>query len=697
MSTQHFLVEIGTEELPPKNLKKLGLSFRDSIIRDLADAKLSYSELQWFAAPRRLAVLIKDLQQSQPDSVVEKLGPNVKAAFDADGNPTRAAEGFARGLGISVAELGRKETPKGEQLAFSQSIQGQPCTALLPGFVNNALKALPIAKRMRWGASRIEFVRPVKWIVMLNGSDVVDAEILGLNSGRDSRGHRFMCKQAIRFEHAGDYQQVLLEQGKVIADYQQRQALIKDQVQQQADQLGARAVVEAALLDEVTGLVEWPVALTGQFDQRFLSVPREALISSMAEHQKYFHVEDEQGQLLPNFIFLANLASNDPAQVINGNERVIRPRLADAAFFFETDKKSSQAARCERLKPIVFQAQLGSVWEKSQRIAGLAATIAELIGGNRDDAERAGQLCKADLVSEMVTEFSDMQGIAGYHYALAEGENQEVAMAMVEQYLPKGASPALPTTLTGCAVALADRLDSLVGIFGINQPPTGSKDPFALRRAALGVIRIIAEHGFLNIDLCKLIEQAVAQYGDKLANANTAADVNAFIFDRYRAINQDAGISTETVIAVQNVLQQPGQVHNCADFALRIDAVEAFRQLEQADALASANKRVKNILAKQASDNSSTAIDSALLSDASEQALNATLAELATQIPGLCAERQYSEALQRLAALKEPVDSFFESVMVMDEDAAVRTNRINLLRQLTALFAQIADISELQG
>ncbi len=695
MSTQDFLVELGTEELPPKNLKKLGLSFRDAITQDLADANLSYSELKWFAAPRRLAILVKDLVQAQPDSEEEKLGPNVKAAFDADGNPTRAAEGFARGLGVSVADLTRKETAKGEQLAYVKSVKGRATSELLPNFIAEALKNLPIAKRMHWGSSRIEFVRPVQWLVMLNGSDVIDCEILGKQSGRVSIGHRFMCHQPISLANASDYERVLEEQGKVIPDYQKRRDMISTQVQTQADALQANAVVETSLLDEVTSLVEWPVALTGKFEESFLSVPREALISSMAEHQKYFHVEDNNGQLLPNFIFLANLVSKDPEQIIDGNERVIRPRLADAAFFFATDKKSSQAQRCERLKPVIFQAKLGSVWDKTQRISTLAGIIAQAIGSSRADAERAGQQCKADLVSEMVTEFSDMQGIAGYHYAVDEGENNEVAMAMFEQYLPKGANPALPTTMTGSAVALADRIDTLVGIFGINQPPTGSKDPFALRRAALGVIRIIAGHKLLTLELGELIDQAVALYGDKLSNANTAADVNAFIFDRYRAIYQDAGINTETVIAVQNVVQNENTAHNPADFALRVEAVEAFRQLEQAQALASANKRIKNILAKQQDTSADTCIDSTLLNDPAEQSLNTQLTELSQRVPALCAERQYTEALSLLAGLKDPVDSFFDAVMVMDDDSRVRANRINLLRQLSALFRQIADISEL--
>ncbi|CAH0993013.1 Glycine--tRNA ligase beta subunit [Sinobacterium norvegicum] len=696
MTTQDFLVELGTEELPPKNLKKLGLSFKDSITKSLADAKLGYSELQWFAAPRRLAVLVKDLQQSQDDIVEEKLGPNVKAAFDADGNPTKAAQGFARGLGVEVSELGRKETTKGEQLAYSQSIKGRASVELLPEFIGSALKNLPIAKRMRWGASRTEFVRPVQWLVMLNGSDVIDCEILGKQAGNQSRGHRFMCKEALTIDCAGNYPSIMLEQGKVVADYQQRQQIIVEEVQKQADILGAHAVVEPSLLDEVTGLVEWPVALTGKFEDSFLAIPREALISSMAEHQKYFHVVDNNGDLKPNFIFMSNLVSKDPSQIIDGNERVIRPRLSDADFFFKTDLKSNQEERCQRLKPVVFQAKLGSVWDKTQRIAALAATISKLIGGNPADAERAGQLCKADLVSDMVSEFSDMQGIAGYHYALADGENNEVAMAMVEQYLPKGASAALPTTLTGNAVALADRLDTLVGIFGINQPPTGSKDPFALRRAALGVIRIIEEGRFVNIDLNQLIEQAVVGYGDKLANQATASDVIHFIFDRYRAIYQDAGISTETVIAVQNVLQQAGQIHNPADFALRVAAVESFRSMEAADALASANKRIKNILAKQQG-NPASSVDLALLSDASETALNQQLNALAEQVPALCSQRDYTAALALLAGLKDSVDNFFESVMVMDEDQAVRANRLSLLSQLIGLFGQIADISELQA
>ena len=480
-----FLVEIGTEELPPKALKKLGQAFRDWIKRELEEEQISFNEIRYFATPRRLAVTITDMAEKQADKMVEKLGPAVKAAYDKEGNPTKAASGFARSNGVTVDELQTVDTDKGERLAYRAEIKGKSVSGLLPGIVSDALAGLPIPKRMRWGENKAEFVRPVHWLVMLLKDQVIDCEIMGIKAGNSSYGHRFHHPQAITIEQAMEYESSL-EKAYVVADFSRRSDMIRQRVNEQGVTLGGQAIIDEDLLDEVTALVEWPVPLAGKFEERFLQVPAEALISSMKEHQKYFHVVDSKGNLLPNFITVANIESEDPKQVIDGNERVIRPRLSDAAFFFETDKKTSLESKNSKLENIVFQNKLGSIHQKTQRIAKLAVVIAEQIGGNPDFAHRAAELSKADLVTEMVFEFEDLQGIMGYHYALHDGETEEVALALNEQYMPRFAGDELPSTLTGCAVALADRLDTLIGIFGIGEPPSGNKDPFALRRAISG-------------------------------------------------------------------------------------------------------------------------------------------------------------------------------------------------------------------
>jgi glycyl-tRNA synthetase beta chain len=681
-----FLVEIGTEELPPKALKALNDSFRDGIEAGLRAANIGFGRLHPFAAPRRLAVLVEALEARQPDQQIEKLGPNVANAFGADGKPTKAAEGFAKSCGVDFDQLGRVDTDKGERLVYRATQAGKASTELLPQIVTEALNQLPIPKRMRWGARRAEFVRPVHWIVMLYGNDVIDCDILDVKAGRDTRGHRFHANRSFALKCAADYQLTLENEAFVIADFSERRGRIRAQVETLGQQLGGVAVIDEDLLDEVTGLVEWPVALAGSFEERFLKVPQEALISSMKEHQKYFHVVDANGKLLPHFITIANIQSSDPQQVIAGNERVIRPRLSDAAFFFETDLKTPLSARREQLKTVVFQEKLGTVYDKTARIAQLARWIAQRIGGNAEWAAQAGELCKADLVSAMVGEFDNMQGIAGCYYARQEGVPDEVAEALREHYQPRFAGDELPRTTTGVAVALADRLDTLVGIFGIGQPPTGSKDPFALRRAALGVLRLIVEKGF-DLDLREALAQAQSLHLSLAGMPKLVDEVLNYMVERFRAWFEEEQIPVEVFLAVA-----AKNLSNPLDINQRVHAVHAFSKLPEAQALAAANKRVSNLLAKR-SDAALPPLDLTLLKEPAEMALGMQICELAQKTKPLLAQRRYREGLELLAGLRAAVDKFFDDVMVMVDDAAVRNNRLALLSMLRELFLEVADIS----
>ena len=686
MSTQHFLVEIGTEELPPKSLKKLSAAFSKGVLDGLADAGLSFSASKSFASPRRLAIRVEGLATQQPEKSVEKRGPSKKAAYDADGNPTRALTGFTGSLGIDPSQLEEMETPKGAWLVYKSTEAGQQTIQLLNNIVEQSLNKLPIPKRMRWGAQRVEFVRPVQWILMTFGNEVVPGSILNIQNGKVTRGHRFHSQGEIEINDAMSYESTLLNQGRVIADYEQRKDKVRAGVEAAAKDVGGVAVIDEDLLDEVCALNEWPVPLLGNFEDRFLSVPAEALVSSMKEHQKYFHVVDDKQQMLPHFITLSNIESKDPQQVISGNERVIRPRLSDAAFFFETDKKTSLLAKRNALKNIVFQTKLGTVFEKTERVSKLAAKISLHLGKNEDYALKAGQLAKSDLVSEMVLEFTDLQGIMGYHYALHDGEPEEVALALNEQYMPKYAGGPLPTTATGCALSIAEKVDSLVGLFGINQPPTGTKDPFALRRAALGVLRIIVEKE-LDIDLNDLMSWAAEQY-DGLANESVVDDLVDYMLERFRSWYEDENISAEVFLSVN--ARRPTRP---VDFDRRIQAVNTFCRLEEAAALSAANKRVSNILSKQETEVSDASINKSLLSEAAEIELSAQLEAQAAKVVPLFDAGQYGEALASLAALHQPVDQFFDDVMVMVDDEAIKNNRLALLNQLRGLFLRVADIS----
>lgn len=686
--SQPFLVEIGTEELPPKALKALYQSFAEGIEAGLCGAGLAFAGLHAFGSPRRLAVLVEQLDARQPEQVIEKLGPNVANAYGDDGRPTKAAEGFARGCGIEFDQLERVQTDKGERLVFRSRQPGRDTLELLPQIVADALDKLPIPKRMRWGARRAEFVRPVHWIVMLFGNRIVDAEILGIKAGRETRGHRFHCDTRLTIDDPLGYQLLLEEQAHVVADFNERRGRVREQVEAAGRKLNGRAVIDEDLLDEVTGLVEWPVALAGNFEQRFLAVPQEALISSMKEHQKYFHVVDGGGKLLPHFITVSNIDSMDAAKVVDGNERVIRPRLSDAAFFFETDLKTPLEQFREHLKTVVFQEKLGTVFDKTARIAAVAQAIAAQIGGNAQWAAEAGALSKADLVSNMVGEFDEMQGIAGSYYARHAGKADEIAAALQEQYLPRFAGDELPHTKTGIAVALADRVDTLVGIFGIGQLPTGSKDPFALRRASLGVLRIIVERG-LDLDLRQLLEIARDAYAAPFADgARLVDDVLAYMLERFRAWYEEENIAAEVFLAVSaKNLSRP------LDINQRVQAVHRFSQLAEAAALASANKRVSNILAKQAGAAALPALRDELLSEPAEQELARQVAAQQKVVQPLFAARKYREGLEQLAGLRGAVDAFFDAVMVMTDDEAVRNNRLALLSQLRNLFLEVADIS----
>ena len=681
-----FLVELGTEELPPKALKNLMTSFVETIEANLKAEELSFTAIKPFAAPRRLAVLVENLASETPSKSITVWGPPAAIAFDKDGQPTKAALAFAEKNGIAASELKAESDGKAEKLVARINTQGKKTVELLEGVVSDALAKLPIAKRMKWGSKREEFVRPVHWLVMLFGSDVVNANVLGLQAGRTSRGHRFHYNQNIDLAKASDYASVLKNTGYVVADFAERSASIKEQVEAEAKKVGGVAVIDPSLLDEVTALVEWPVALTGKFEERFLAVPAEALIASMKEHQKYFHVVDANGKLKNNFITVANLNSKDASQIIAGNERVIRPRLSDAAFFFETDKKTTLESLRERLKTIVFQAQLGTIHDKTERVAKLAGHIAKLLNADEASAVRAAQLCKSDLVTNMVGEFDDMQGIAGYYYALNDGENAEVAAAMNEQYMPRFAGDQLPATITGTIIALADRLDTISGIFGIGQQPTGSKDPFALRRASIAVLRLLVEKN-LALDLRELLTFAKAQHTNLTVGDELVEQVLSYMLDRFRAMFEDAQIPAEVFQSVNaKQLSQP------LDINQRVLAVNEFSKLPQAQALAAANKRVSNILSKQNATESGVVHNDLLVDDA-EKNLARAISGKAELVTPLFAKREYTKALAALADLQPVVDAFFDNVMVMCDDQKLQQNRIALLQQLRALFLEVADIS----
>ncbi|URL06336.1 glycine--tRNA ligase subunit beta [Avibacterium sp. 21-595] len=686
--TKNFLAEIGTEELPPKALKKLAVAFKENVEQELHQAGLAFDEVQWFATPRRLAVKVLGLVEAQPSKEVEKRGPAISAAFDAEGKPTKAAEGWARGCGISVEQADRLVTDKGEWLVHRAVIEGQPTKNLLLGIISNALAKLPIPKTMRWGDKSEQFVRPVHTVTLLLGDELIAGEILGIASGKTIRGHRFLGEQEFTIENADQYPQILEQKGSVIADFERRKAIILENSQQKATALGGVADIEESLLDEVTALVEFPNVLTAKFEERFLAVPAEALVYTMKGDQKYFPIYDKNGKLLPHFIFVSNINPDDPSKIIEGNEKVVRPRLTDAEFFFKTDLKQRLEDNLPRLKTVLFQQQLGTLFDKTQRIEKLSGEIAAQIGADVSKAERAGLLSKCDLMTNMVFEFTDTQGVMGMHYARYDGEDEEVAVALNEQYMPRFAGDELPHSLVACSVALADKLDTLTGIFGIGQHPKGDKDPFALRRAALGVLRIIVEKK-LPLDLTDLVQKSTALFGDKLTNGNVVEDVVDFMLGRFRAWYQEEGIAVDVIQAV--LARRPTRP---ADFDARVRAVAHFRTLEAAEALAAANKRVSNILAKAEGEIGEIQLDRCV--EPEEKALAQSVLALQSEVQPLIAEGDYVAVLDKLANLRQPVDNFFEKVMVNAEDPQLRQNRLAILKTLQGLFLQVADISLLQ-
>ncbi|MEQ4692743.1 glycine--tRNA ligase subunit beta [Providencia manganoxydans] len=689
MTQQTFLVEIGTEELPPKALRSLAESFAANFTAELDSADIAHGEVSWFAAPRRLALKVASLADASPDREVEKRGPAISAAFGADGQPTKAAEGWARGCGITVDQAERLTTDKGEWLLYRAQVKGVAVGELLVDMVSRSLAKLPIPKLMRWGDKETHFVRPVHTVTLLLGSDVVEGEVLGIKSGRTIRGHRFMGEAEFTIDNADQYPAILRERGKVIADYEERKATIKADAEKVALALGGKADLTNSLLEEVASLVEWPVVLTAKFEDKFLAVPSEALVYTMKGDQKYFPVYDNSGNLMPNFIFVANIESSDPQQIISGNEKVVRPRLADAEFFFKTDRKQRLEDNLPRLETVLFQQQLGTLRDKTDRLEALAGWVASKIGADVNHATRAGLLAKCDLMTNMVFEFTDTQGVMGMHYARHDGESEDVALALKEQYQPRFAGDDLPSTDVSAALAIAEKMDTLAGIFGIGQHPKGDKDPFALRRAALGVLRIIVEKGY-QLDLVEMTEEAVRLYGDKLTNKNVVDDVVEFMLGRFRSWYQELGYSIDTIQAV--LARRPTAP---ADFDARVKAVSHFRTLEDAAALAAANKRVSNILSKS-NEKLSDKVLASVLKAPEEVKLATHLVVLQEKLEPMFAERKYQEALVELASLREVVDAFFVGVMVMDEDEAVRVNRLTLLSQLRELFLKVADISLLQ-
>lgn len=688
MTTETLLIELGTEELPPKSLKTLATVFFEQIKAQLDDAKLTYSDIHWYATPRRLAVKAENLMACQTDKAIEKRGPAVNVAFDESGTASKAAEGWARSNGISVSEAERLVTDKGEWLLFKTIEPGKTVAELIPTMVNNAIAKLPVPKPMRWGNGRTQFIRPVHTLTLMYGEEIIAGESLNVSSNNLVTGHRFHHHGRVALAHANDYEATLKE-AYVVVDYQVRKEMILEQINKAAAEIDGVVLEDEELLEEVTSIVEWPVVLVGSFDEEFLNVPAEPLIYSMKDHQKYFPVTNPEGKLLNKFIFVSNIESKDPSQVIKGNEKVIRPRLADAEFFFKTDKKQSLESRLSSLESVLFQKQLGTVKAKSERIASLSEYIAEKIGDDQAMAYRAGLLSKTDLMSDMVLEFPQVQGTMGKYYAENDGEPAAVAQALEDQYLPRFAGDSLPEQTIGCAVAIADKIDTLVGIFGINQAPKGDKDPFALRRAAIGLLRIIIEKQ-LNLDVADLITKSVELYQDKLSNENVLVQVLDFVSGRYRAYYQDQNIAVDVIQAV--LVNAPSAP---LDFDKRIHAVTHFKALSESATLAAANKRVGNILNKFKGELFDE-FNLELASETAEKELAGIFTAVKDKVEPLMESKDYQNALTELAALKQPIDTFFDNVMVMADDEAVKTNRLTLLSKIRNSFFAIADISLLQ-
>ena len=688
MPKQDFLFEIGTEELPPKTLLTLATALCHGIEKGLLDKGLQFAATKIFAAPRRLGVLVSDLDSQQPKQTVECRGPAIKAAYDADGKPTKAAMGFAKSCGVDFCTLQTQKTDKGEWLYYAATLPGKPTLELLGDVVNAAVKSLPITKPMRWGEHTIEFIRPVHWILMLLGKEVVPAEVLGKQAGRFTHGHRFHFPEALNIKAAADYESLLENKAHVIPDFGKRRMQIVNDIKKLATESNGLAIVDEELLDEVTAIVEYPQVLRASFADEFLQVPQEALIAAMQGHQKSFPVFDSEQGLLPYFIFVTNIKSKKPRSVIAGNEKVMHARLSDAAFFYKTDRKMPLVERLPTLKNVMFQKKLGNLYQRSERIAILSESVANAIGADTTQAKRAGLLCKCDLMSDMVYEFTELQGIMGAYYAQHDGEAEKVVQAIREHYQPEFSGDELPSEVVGVCVALADKLDLLVGVFGIGQRPTGDKDPFALRRAAIGVLRILIEKQ-LNLDLPSLITTVIAQYGN-LDNAQTQADVLSYISERlkYWYLEQDI-----TLPIFNAVVAKP--LGDLNDFNKRILAVKHFSTLSVAENLAAANKRVSNILNKNSDQKSKQNVDEKLLQEPAEKALHTEIKRKQVDVKPLLAAKYYTAVLTSFADLQQPIDDFFDHVMVMSDDEALKNNRLALLKTLRSMFTEVADIAQL--
>jgi len=684
-----LLIELGTEELPPTALKGLIQAFEKGVCSGLNEADLTYDGIKSYATPRRLALVVTQLSSTSPDKSVERRGPALQAAFDEEGCPTKAAQGFARSCGVDVEQLSKLETDKGAWLAYTLAEKGKQASDLLPAIFQSALDKLPIPKRMHWGDLDALFVRPVHWAILLFGSEVIQTNILSVSTSNTTRGHRFHKPEEFSISAPADYEKQLKEQGMVIADYNVRQELIRQQINEAAKKTGGHAVIDPDLLDEVTGMIEWPQVIVGEFEEHFLEVPSEALISAMKKHQKYFHIVDSNQQLMPYFITISNVQSSDPDQIKQGNERVIRPRLSDASFFWSQDNKTPLENKLDRLKTVVFQNKLGTVYDKTQRVTELAAIIANELGSNDQHAKRAAQLAKCDLMTEMVNEFPDLQGIMGRYYASKDGEDDSVALALDEQYMPRFSGDQTPSSETGQALSIAERIDTLMGIFALGQIPSGDKDPFALRRAALGLLRTIIEHKLV-LDIPKILSQSAALFPQEVNASEACEPVYTFMLHRLKGYFSDQDISTDIFDSV--IALSPAQPY---DFACRIDAVNQFKQLEASESLAAANKRIANIL-KKLKGKRPTEVNSELFVEEAEKHLSDQLATVSERITPLLAQAQYTQALTELSTLREVVDRFFDDVMVMADDEALKNNRIALLGSLQGQFIQVADLSLLQ-
>ncbi|MDQ7091807.1 MAG: glycine--tRNA ligase subunit beta [Methylococcales bacterium] len=685
---QDLLFELGCEELPPKNLLTLSNALLANIQSGLDEVGLTYQEGKAYATPRRLAVLIKGLKSTQADKVVEKRGPAVKAAFAEDGSPSRAALGFAKSCGAEFEALERMKTDKGEWLIFKQAIKGKTSTELVPDIIHKSIHDLPIAKKMRWGNSDTEFVRPVKWVVLLYGEKTVDATILELKAGNQTQGHRFHAPAPFTIKTPSTYLESLRTQGNVIADFHERKALIKNAAHEAAKKVGGLAHIEEDLLNEITALNEQPVPVIGNFDERFLALPKEVLITTMQSNQKYFPIVNESGDLLAHFITFSNIKSTRPESIQKGNERVILPRLADAEFFWNQDRKKSLSDRVDSLNSIIFQQKLGTIADKTKRLQALADVIATELNADKTLANRAALLAKTDLMTDMVGEFASLQGVVGRYYALADNEPVEVAQALEEQYFPKQSGTATPQTITGQILSLADKLDTLTGIFSAGLIPTGDKDPYALRRASLGILRIIIENK-LSLNIVELIKTALKQYSHEFDRLKTQQLVTDFVFERLKGYCLEQGFKIDEFDAVMRI-----KPTHPLDFINRLQAVKRFRTLPEAASLAAANKRIGNILKKS---KTKPASEVGELVETQELALLTVAKQSAIDIKPLLETHNYEAALSRLAQLKEPVDNFFDNVMVNCDDVSLRANRLALLNLLAQQFLQIADISKLQA